>query len=199
MSATHPLHGWVFGMWVTIPGRDSLPQAENGGPYYNAVSGDYFATLGMRIIEGRAITDADVAADAKVVVFSEPMARAYWPGESAVGRCVWMDSDSTCTTVIGVAESARERLKDERPRFLSYLPATRRAGGRYRRNRHGSGGPRCGHRRARGLLGGSRGGPIHRRSALRDVAVGPVVFVVVGAMAVVVAATTCGSRASART
>jgi predicted permease len=124
MSATHPLHGWAFGMWVAIPGRDSLPQAKNGGPYYNLVSGDYFSTLGIRMVEGRAITDADVASDARVVVFSEPMARAYWPGESAVGRCVWMDGDSTCTTVIGVAENARERLKDDEERFLSYVPAT---------------------------------------------------------------------------
>ncbi|HUQ84362.1 MAG TPA: ADOP family duplicated permease [Gemmatimonadaceae bacterium] len=124
MSATHPLHGWAFGMWVTIPGRDSLPQAKNGGPYYNLVSGDYFSTLGLRILEGRAITDADVASNARVVVFSEPMARAYWPGESAVGRCVWMDGDSTCTTVIGVADNARERLKNDEERFLSYVPAT---------------------------------------------------------------------------
>jgi hypothetical protein len=113
-------------MAVRVPGRDSLPQASNGGPYSNAISGDYFATLGIRIIEGRPITQRDVDADARVAVLSEPMARAYWPGESAVGRCVIVSSDSTCSTVIGVAAHGRERLSGDEQRFLIYLPATGR-------------------------------------------------------------------------
>ena len=76
-------------MWITIPGRDSLPQATNGGPYYNAVSGDYFSTLDLRIVEGRAITDEDVARDARVVVLSEPMARAYWASRPLADASFW--------------------------------------------------------------------------------------------------------------
>ena len=33
----------------------------DGGPYFNAVTGDFFGTLGTRILRGRAITDADHA------------------------------------------------------------------------------------------------------------------------------------------
>ena len=126
VSSYHPLFISLGGMSVRVPGRDSLPQASNGGPYSNVISGDYFATLGMRIIEGRPITDDDVRTDARVAVLSEPMARAYWPGESAVGRCVLVGDDSTCTTVVGVAEHGRERLDRDAPRFLIYLPATAR-------------------------------------------------------------------------
>jgi hypothetical protein len=114
------------GMSVRVPGRDSLPQATNGGPYSDVVSGDYFATLGMRIVEGRPITDRDVDTDARVAVLSEPMARAYWPGQPAVGRCVLVGDDSTCTTIVGVAEHGRERLSGDEQRFLIYLPATPR-------------------------------------------------------------------------
>jgi len=124
LSSYHPLFISLGGMAVRVPGRDSLPQASTGGPYVNAISGDYFATLGTRIVEGRPISDRDVATDARVAVLSEPMARAYWPGESAVGRCVLVATDSTCTTVIGVAEHGRERLSGDEPRFLIYLPAT---------------------------------------------------------------------------
>jgi predicted permease len=126
LSSYHPLFISLGGMAVRVPGRDSLPQASNGGPYSNAISGDYFATLGIRIIEGRPITQRDVDADARVAVLSEPMARAYWPGESAVGRCVIVSSDSTCSTVIGVAAHGRERLSGDEQRFLIYLPATGR-------------------------------------------------------------------------
>jgi predicted permease len=121
-STTHPLHGWASGMWIRVPGRDSLPQATNGGPYYNTVSGDYFSTLDLRIVEGRPITDQDVASGARVVVLSEPMARAYWPGQPAVGRCVLLGSDSTCVTVIGVATNAREWITSADKRFLTYMP-----------------------------------------------------------------------------
>ena len=126
LSTYHPLFISLGGMSVRVPGRDSLPQAANGGPYPNAISGDYFATLGMRMVEGRPITDRDVDADARVVVLSEPMARAYWPGQSAVGRCVLVGSDSTCSTVIGVAAHGRERVSGDEQRFLIYLPATAR-------------------------------------------------------------------------
>lgn len=126
LSSYHPLFIALGGMSVGVPGRDSLPQATNGGPYSNAISGDYFATLGMRIVEGRPITDRDVAMDARVTVLAEPMARAYWPGQPAVGRCVLVGGDSSCTTVIGVAEHGRERLSGDEKRFLIYVPATPR-------------------------------------------------------------------------
>jgi predicted permease len=126
VSSTHPLHGRAFASWgIRVPGRDSLPQAKTGGPYDITVGGDYFSTLGLRIVDGRPITAADVTADARVTVLSEPMARAYWPGESAVGRCVYI-ADSTCTTVIGVAADARERISRTLDRFLIYMPATPR-------------------------------------------------------------------------
>lgn len=125
-STYHPLYISLGGMSVQEPGRDSMPAATNGGPYFNAVSGDYFSTLGTRIVEGRPITDRDVETDARVTVLSEPMARAYWPGKPAVGRCVLVNGDSTCTTVIGVAEHGRERLAGDEKRFLVYLPATER-------------------------------------------------------------------------
>ena len=123
VSATHPLHGWGFGMSVKVPGRDSLPEGYQGGPFYNPVGPDYFATLGLRIIEGRPFTAADMAPHTRVAVLSEPMARAYWPRERAVGRCFKMGDDSACTTVVGVAGDATESVKSRDPRFLIYLPA----------------------------------------------------------------------------
>jgi predicted permease len=121
-ASTHPLHGWSYGLSIRVPGRDSLPQAANGGPYYNIIGPDYFSALGLRIVEGRAIEDADIATRGRVVVLSEPMARAYWPSERAVGQCVMLGDDSTCTTVIGVAANARERVNRNVERFLIYVP-----------------------------------------------------------------------------
>jgi len=122
ISSTHPLLGWGFGMRVSVPGRDTLPRSPMGGPYYNAVGAGYFSTLGLRVVEGRPLTAADVSAEGRVAVLSEAMARAYWPGERAVDRCILLRGDSTCTTVVGVAEDAKEGLQPADPRFLVYVP-----------------------------------------------------------------------------
>ena len=122
LASTHPLQGWGFAMGVRVPGRDSLPHAPRGGPQFNGVAGDYFETLGLGLVDGRPITSADVATDAKVAVLSEAMARAYWPAERALGRCLMLGDDSVCTTIVGVAADAVEWVEGEKPRFLIYRP-----------------------------------------------------------------------------
>ena len=104
-----------------IAGRDSLPRVPDGGPYVNAVSGDFFSTLGVRILSGRGLTAADRAGTERVVVVNESMARLFWPDESPIGACVHIGADSLpCATVVGVAENAR-RQKIAEETSLQYL------------------------------------------------------------------------------
>jgi predicted permease len=127
IAATHPLQGWMFGIRVAVPGLATIPPSPGGGTVYNPVSSGYFTTLGLRIVDGRAIMPADETEESHVAVLSENMARAYWPNERAIGRCVMLNRDSLCTTVIGVAESAR-RVMGGDPSFLIYVPMSRRWG-----------------------------------------------------------------------
>ena len=127
LAATHPLQGWMFGIRVAVPGMETLPGSPEGGVAYNPVSSAYFTTLGLKIVEGRAIMPADETEESHVAVLSENMARAYWPKESAVGRCVMLNRDSVCTTVVGVAANARRILSGD-PTFLLYVPMSRRWG-----------------------------------------------------------------------
>jgi putative ABC transport system permease protein len=52
------------------------------------VMGNYFEALGVRIVRGRALSDADTLASEPVVVVNETLATYYWPGEDPVGRRV---------------------------------------------------------------------------------------------------------------
>lgn len=92
------------GMSVKIPGRDSLPQLPNGGPYSGIVGADYFATLGARINWGRDFTQTDERLGARVAIINETVAEYYWAGANPVGECVRLGSDSACTEIVGVVE-----------------------------------------------------------------------------------------------
>ena len=81
-----PFHGrsqWDFQL-------DDRPARSDGDVAWNAgismVASDYFATLGIPVLEGRAFTGEDVRGGALVAVVSETMAERYWPGESVIGK-----------------------------------------------------------------------------------------------------------------
>lgn len=52
----------------------------------NIVSGDYFETLGIALLEGRTFTAADAPDAPEVAVLSRSAAALLWPGEDAIGR-----------------------------------------------------------------------------------------------------------------
>jgi predicted permease len=53
---------------------------------YNFVSPEYFDTLGVRLVRGRAFTAREANSGAPVVVVSEATARRFWPGQDALGK-----------------------------------------------------------------------------------------------------------------
>jgi putative ABC transport system permease protein len=70
--------------------------------------------MGIPILAGRTLTDADRGELASVAVISESMARRFWPGESALGaRILFGDT----LTVVGIAGDLRHESMD-----AEYLP-----------------------------------------------------------------------------
>ena len=115
--------GWSFGGSFRIPGRDSLPEVSTGGPYYNGVSAEHFATMGTRVVRGRGFTSADRNGSAPVIIIDETMARLYWPGADPVGRCVFAGDETTCREIVGVVESSKRSSLQEDSTLQFYLPS----------------------------------------------------------------------------
>ncbi len=124
VAATYPVQGMFrFAVDIAVPGRDSLPPSPDGFvPTYNAVSGGFFSALGIRITDGRPIIDSDVSTATRVAVVSDAIARAYWPGERAIGRCLMINADSVCTTVVGVAADVKQAIDRTSAGFVVYVP-----------------------------------------------------------------------------
>jgi putative ABC transport system permease protein len=81
------------------------------------VEPDYFAALGLRVVEGRTLSEADGAKAPRVVVVNEAMARKYWPGRSPVGERIYTEGfDGPVTEVVGVVADYKVRNLGEPPR-----------------------------------------------------------------------------------
>lgn len=106
---------------LIVPGVDSVRRL--GRFTLQAGSADYFAATGTRIVAGRALGAEDRAGSAPVAVVSEGMARALWPGRSALGGCFRVDrADSPCRTVVGIAEESAMRSLEFTREYTYYLP-----------------------------------------------------------------------------
>jgi len=93
---------------------------------FNTVSADYFATMGTRILRGRALANGDVDGAPRVAVVGQAMANVLWPGQDAIGRCfrVGLTDTVPCTYVVGIAEDIHSQtITDEAGLFYYYLPA----------------------------------------------------------------------------
>jgi predicted permease len=108
---------------LAVPGLPTRPVVEDGGPYISAVEAGYFETVGTKRVEGRFFTPEDREGAPRVVIVNESMARLYWPGEPAIGKCLRIGPDDPpCSTVIGVVENTRRNGIVERESLLYYIP-----------------------------------------------------------------------------
>ena len=85
------------------------------------VSGAFFEVAGLRVLDGRVLTEIELEAGRPLAVVSESTAREYWPASRAVGQT--LTSKERSVTVVGVVEEARFGSQDETQRGEIYLPA----------------------------------------------------------------------------
>jgi macrolide transport system ATP-binding/permease protein len=88
----------------------------------NTVGSDYFRTLRIALLAGRAFEDRDDETAAPVVVVNRTLAQRFWGGHAnALGKRVRV-GESDWRTVIGVAADVKYSRINESPRPYIYLP-----------------------------------------------------------------------------
>ncbi len=101
VQSSPSIGGYATGVWP-----ESGPRNDEGAPMFNAVDPSYFQVVGARLAAGRFFTDADnQATAAPVAVVNEALARRFWPGQSAVGHCLYVYEQGKtppCTRVVGI-------------------------------------------------------------------------------------------------
>lgn len=118
---------------VFFPDRPLDPaNAPSVGRHY--ISADYFRSLGIPILSGRALTPADRAGSPPVAIVNESGARRFWPGENPIGKRVWFGTTTgpfsdpaRAVEIVGVAGDVKYEGVDQPDRldradfYTSYL------------------------------------------------------------------------------
>src|ERR1700722_4779825 len=90
----------------------------------NSVGTEYFSTMGIPLLYGRAFNLRDTAASPTVAVINQALARKYFPNQNPIGATFEADADDTNgpIQIVGVAADTRYAdLRAETPP-LFYLP-----------------------------------------------------------------------------
>ena len=93
---------------------------ESMSAFRNLVGSDYAHTLGMRVMAGRDLTDADRSEGTPVALVNEEFARRFWPNGSAVGER--LDAGHGWATIVGVLANGKYGTLSEAPQLAVYLP-----------------------------------------------------------------------------
>jgi putative ABC transport system permease protein len=109
---------------LSLEGRDNGPSS-TWNANHRQVTPDFFRAMGQALREGRAFDARDDEGAPSVAAVNEAMARAYWPGESALGKRFKVgapDSPTPWLTIVAVVADVRQMGADVPVKAEMYVP-----------------------------------------------------------------------------
>ncbi len=100
------------------PDVDTLAHKKPIG-FFTAVSPGFFEATGTRLVRGRDFAPRR-AGEPPPLIVNDAMARALWPGQDPIGRCVrFAVPTAPCSAIVGVAQTAMllQVTEEPEPRF----------------------------------------------------------------------------------
>jgi predicted permease len=96
---------------------DPVPQTD-----FRIASTDYFATIGLPLVNGRFFQEDDREDAPLVSIVNEAMAHRFWSGRSPLGERVSLDEGKTWRTIVGVIGDVKQYGLDKPAADELYLP-----------------------------------------------------------------------------
>jgi putative ABC transport system permease protein len=125
LAASVPMGSTLGSQLVYVEGRPVPSGQRAPGAFFNDVDPPYFDTLRIRVLLGRAFTDADSETSPLVAIVNETMARHFWPGENPIGKRFSLSGNAgPFVEVVGVARDGKYRILAEDPQPYFYVPLT---------------------------------------------------------------------------
>jgi predicted permease len=116
---------WTSPAWSS---GDNIADDQDRSIRNNIVGPDFFAAMGIPLVQGRNFGPQDTANSQKVAVVTEAMARKFFPGGSPIGRRFGNKGpkSSEDTEVVGVVKDAKYGNLKENFRPMAFYPHSQR-------------------------------------------------------------------------
>jgi putative ABC transport system permease protein len=117
VSSNGPLMGgWQTGFWREENPRPQPSDMLNSD--LEVVVGDYFSTLKVPLLRGRAFNKRDTKNSPRVIIIDQAMAEQYFPGENPIGKRLGVDPGNdnesyVMSEIVGVVARMRFHAIDE--------------------------------------------------------------------------------------
>lgn len=108
----------TWGNWrfpVTPEGFAVADDAPPPTANFRVITPGYFETMGIRLVNGRAIEPGDRMQTQHVAVINRSMADRFWPGADPIGRMVGTFANLDPWQVVGVVENVNQQSLDTPP------------------------------------------------------------------------------------
>jgi predicted permease len=93
--------------------------------YFVSVNSNYFSTLKIPMLSGRAFPETDTETSSPVAIVNRTFAKQFFPGKNPIGYHVaFADSPTVWREIVGVVSDFRQRNPEEDLRPLAYFPAS---------------------------------------------------------------------------
>ena len=119
------LHGWEWDSSTGVEGHQAK-DGEDMQAFMNALSPDYFKTMGIPILEGRDFDFRDIKEDSKVCIVNQRFARHFFGEKSAIGRHISHGTGPKAkldVEIIGVAADSLYEGPREGVRRQVFIPS----------------------------------------------------------------------------
>ena len=118
-------------LWeIDVEGHEPSPGAPTPRAAFRVVTPDYFRTMGIEVLSGRAFQETDVSDAQPVLIINESLARSYFNDRDPLGRQIaWIDDvvkflglSHDFRTVVGVVADTRDYGVDSDAGHVVYMP-----------------------------------------------------------------------------
>jgi predicted permease len=114
--------GWGWNSVWTIDGVEPQGPFSEIGMSANHVGPDFCHTLGIPVLRGRDVTDADTRSAPKVVLLNETFSKRFFPKGDALGHSLGEIKSENRFTVVGVIGDSKYKRVDEKSKPTLYFP-----------------------------------------------------------------------------
>jgi predicted permease len=118
LTTVRPLQGnWDFNMSVELANHPKPERTAEANAQARATTGDYFGTMGIRLLQGRLFASTDSASAQPTAIVNHAFVQRFLPNENPIGQQVRYNDkgDRQWSTIVGVVDDSPQKTLGQPP------------------------------------------------------------------------------------